>query len=119
MIMNEAVRRAGDETLIIFSDGDCIPPAHFVARHLAVHEPLSFHLAGAIRLSKEDSQKLTETDVDAGVYESLGTSKDWKILRLLFKFDREDLIFNIVNAYPHNSFLDCRYQWAKKSRLRC
>lgn len=27
MIMNEAVRGAGDETLLIFSDGDCIPPA--------------------------------------------------------------------------------------------
>lgn len=81
MIMNEAVRRAGDEILLIFSDGDCIPPAHFVARHLEVHEPLSFHVAGAIRLSKEDSQRLTETDVNTGAYEGLGTSKDWKILR--------------------------------------
>lgn len=80
-IMNEAVRRAGSETLLIFSDGDCIPPAHFVARHLEVHEPLSFHVGGAFRLSREVTEKIKEQEVTSGYFEGLGTSKDWKGLR--------------------------------------
>jgi len=36
-IQNEAARRGGDEDLLVFSDGDCIPPAHFVERHLSAH----------------------------------------------------------------------------------
>ena len=79
--MNEAVRRAGDETLLIFSDADCIPPAEFVARHLEAHEPWSFHVAGAFRLPQDVSESLTEEDVDAGRFEGLGSPKDWKILR--------------------------------------
>jgi GT2 family glycosyltransferase len=80
-IMNEAVRCAGDEALLIFTDGDCIPPPYFIERHLEVHEPLSFHVAGAFYLSEEISKRLTEADVDAGAYEGLGTPRDWKVLR--------------------------------------
>jgi glycosyltransferase involved in cell wall biosynthesis len=79
-IMNEAVRRAGDEKLLIFTDGDCIPPAHFVARHLEVHEPLSFHVGGASRLSREISERITESDVDSGEYEDFGTAEDRKVM---------------------------------------
>jgi glycosyltransferase involved in cell wall biosynthesis len=72
-IQNEAVRRGGGEDLLIFSDGDCIPPAHFVERHLRAHEPLSFQVAGGVRLTREVSEGITEADVDSGRFEALIT----------------------------------------------
>jgi glycosyltransferase involved in cell wall biosynthesis len=75
-VLNEAVRRSTGEPLLIFSDGDCIPPAHFVERHIAAHAPRSLHVGGAIRLSREESEGLTEADVDAGRYEALGGAAD-------------------------------------------
>lgn len=80
-ILNEAVRRGGEEPLLIFSDGDCIPPADFVARHVEAHEPLSFHVGGAYRMTHDVSEGLTEADVDAGRYEILGTARDRRDLR--------------------------------------
>jgi glycosyltransferase involved in cell wall biosynthesis len=81
-IMNEAVRRARDESLLIFSDADCVPPAHFVERHLAVHEPWSFHVAGGYRLDRETSEALTEEDIDRGSFESLRSEEDRKALQI-------------------------------------
>lgn len=79
-ILNEAVRRSDGEPLLVFSDGDCIPPATFVARHLAAHAPRSLQVGGAYRLTEEASASLAEADVDAGRYESLGTAADRKDL---------------------------------------
>ena len=79
-IQNEAVRRGGGEDLLIFSDGDCIPPAHFVERHLSAHEPLSFQVAGAVRLTHEVSERITEADVDSGRFESLMAPADRRAL---------------------------------------
>lgn len=82
-ISNAAVRRTQGERLLIFVDGDCIPPAHFVARHLGVHEPWSFHVGGAYRLSRTVSSSITESDVDAGRFESLGGPEHMRqLLRL-------------------------------------
>lgn len=69
--LNEAVRRGPPAPLLIFSDGDCIPPAHFVERHVQAHEPASLHVAGAWRLDRGQSEALTEADVDAGRFEGL------------------------------------------------
>jgi len=80
-ILNEAIRQSDGEPLIIFSDGDCIPPAQFVERHLAVHAPLSFHVGGAVRLSKEAAASLTEDDIDSGRHETLVTPADLADLR--------------------------------------
>ena len=80
-ILNEAVRQSPAAPLLIFSDGDCIPPAHFVERHLAVHEPRSFHVAGAFRLTQEQSEGISEADVDAGRYEGLGSLANRRELR--------------------------------------
>ncbi|MDJ0972955.1 MAG: glycosyltransferase [Planctomycetota bacterium] len=80
-ILNEAVREAEDEPLLVFSDGDCVPPASFVAKHIDVHEPWSFHVGGCYRLSREDSEALTEADIDAGRHETLGTAEHEKDLR--------------------------------------
>lgn len=79
-IMNEAVRREGDEALLIFSDGDCIPPAHFVARHIEAHESWSFHVAGCFRLSEAASLSVSEAKVEAGTFETLGSPEDFRTL---------------------------------------
>ena len=80
--LNESVRRAGDESLLVFSDGDCVPPAHFVERHIEVHEPWSFHVGGGIRWNKELSARLTTNDVESGRFEAFTTADDWKPLRI-------------------------------------
>ena len=80
-ILNEAIRQSHGEPLLVFSDGDCIPPAHFVARHLEAHEPRSFHVGGVYRLTEEASAAIDEAAVDAGRFESLGTSIDLRWLR--------------------------------------
>lgn len=82
-IVNEAVRRSKGEPLLIFSDGDCIPPAHFVEHHVSVHEPWSFHVGGAYRLSQEASEAITAEDVDAGRFEMLGDETHRRALRRL------------------------------------
>ena len=82
-IVNEAVYQEGVEPLLIFADGDCIPPAYFVERHLAAHEPWSYHVGGAHRLAKEISATLTAEDVDSGRFETLGDATHRKALRRL------------------------------------
>jgi glycosyltransferase involved in cell wall biosynthesis len=80
-ILNEAARRADGERLLVFTDGDCVPPAHFVARHLEAHEHRSFHVGGVILLTEAATAGLTEADVDAGRYEALATEADLRSLR--------------------------------------
>ena len=75
-ILNEAVRRDGEASLFVFTDGDCIPPATFVERHLAAHQPWSFAVGGAIRLDEARSAQLDAAAVDAGAYEHLATDAD-------------------------------------------
>lgn len=82
-IMNEAVRRTKGEEVLVFSDGDCIPPAHFVEHHLNAFEPWSFHVGGAYRLSKDVSAKIAADDVDTGWFETLGGPEHEKALRRL------------------------------------
>jgi GT2 family glycosyltransferase len=80
-ILNEAVRQSPLTELLLFTDGDCVPPAHFVERHLAAHEALSFHVAGAYRLSRECTEGLDEDAVAAGTYEGLGSAENLRELR--------------------------------------
>ncbi len=79
--LNEGVRHSESEPLLIFSDGDCVPPARFVESHLAAHEPMSFHVAGAYRLSQEVTEGLTDAMIDSGAFEGLGSEKDRRALR--------------------------------------
>jgi GT2 family glycosyltransferase len=80
-VLNEGVRRSPAAPLLVFSDGDCIPPARFVERHLGAHEPRSFHVAGAWRLSQEESDGLGEADVDRGAFEALRPRESLRVLR--------------------------------------
>jgi glycosyltransferase involved in cell wall biosynthesis len=81
-ILNAAVRVAGDEPLLVFTDGDCIPPAHFVESHLSVHEPWSFHVGGCYRLTREVSEGIGAEDVASGRLAQLGTAADRRDLRV-------------------------------------
>lgn len=80
-IINEAVRRGPLAPLLIFSDGDCLPPAAYVERHLAVHEPMSFHVGGVWRLTEEQCRDLDEAAIDAGAFEGLRTEKSARDIR--------------------------------------
>jgi glycosyltransferase involved in cell wall biosynthesis len=71
-ILNEAVRRSAGEPLLVFTDGDCVPPATFLEGHVHAHGPRSFAVGGAVKLTKAPSEALTEADIDAGRHERLG-----------------------------------------------
>jgi glycosyltransferase involved in cell wall biosynthesis len=80
-ILNEAVRRSPEAPLLIFSDGDCIPPRHFVERHLAAHEDRSFHVGGAYRLDRATSEGIDEEAVETGSFEACRLPENEKELR--------------------------------------
>jgi glycosyltransferase involved in cell wall biosynthesis len=80
-IVNEAVRRGGDAPLVLVSDGDCLPPARFVERHVAAHRPRSFAVGGAVWLDDVTSASLRPEDVDAGKFEACVTPADRRDLR--------------------------------------
>lgn len=75
-ILNECVRRSDGEPLLLFTDGDCAPPARFIERHLAAHGPRSFAVGGATKLDRATTEKLSEADVDAGRHEHLSSFAD-------------------------------------------
>lgn len=74
-IVNEALRMAPGPRLVIFTDGDCVPPARFVERHLIAHAPRSFHVGGCVRWSQEVSAALRPEHVDDGSFE--GWREPW------------------------------------------
>ncbi|MFP4624157.1 MAG: glycosyltransferase [Gemmatimonadota bacterium] len=65
VILNRATVAASAEYLI-FSDGDCIPRADFVATHARLAAPGTFLSGGAVRLPAPVSAVITEADVAAG-----------------------------------------------------
>lgn len=72
-VLNRAVRRSQGEPLIVFTDGDCVPPATYVERHIAAHGPRTFHVAGGVFLDEATSAGLTPEDIAAGRHERLLT----------------------------------------------
>jgi glycosyltransferase involved in cell wall biosynthesis len=96
-IVNQALRVSPPAPLVIFTDGDCVPPARFVERHLAAHAPRSFHVAGCVRWSKETSERLTEADVDSGAFESWITDADRRDLAIRARKSRWGTFFRRKN----------------------
>lgn len=64
-ILNRAILEARGEYLI-FSDGDCVPRADFVATHVALARRGKALSGGCIRLPLEASHALTEQDIFSG-----------------------------------------------------
>lgn len=48
---------------VIFSDGDCVPPPHFVARHLALAEPGVFLAGNRVLLSERFTRRVLQEGI--------------------------------------------------------
>jgi GT2 family glycosyltransferase len=80
-ILNEAVRRSDGEPLLLFTDGDCVPPARFLEGHLEVHGPRTFAVGGARKIERDESATVDEALVAAGGHEHMGSLADRLDLR--------------------------------------
>lgn len=69
-ILNRAIL-AADGDYLIFSDGDCIPRADFVATHLRLAERGRFLSGGYLKLPLEISQAINTDDVRSGRFAEL------------------------------------------------
>lgn len=71
--LNNAVRKArGDQ--LVFIDGDCIPYADMIRRHVEAFDPARYCVAGYVRLTLEQSQALTRERVAEGAHEHLASA---------------------------------------------
>ncbi len=64
-ILNRAIAAAGADYLV-FSDGDCIPRADFLAVHAALAAKGRFLSGGYVKLPLKVSRAVTRTDVETG-----------------------------------------------------
>ncbi len=71
-ILNRAIEAAPGDYLV-FSDGDCIPRADFVACHAALARARCLLSGGCVRLPMDLSQRITVDDVVAG----RATDRQW------------------------------------------
>lgn len=71
-VLNQAVL-ATDADYLIFSDGDCVPRADFVATHAAHARPGRFLSGGYFKLTAETSRKITP-DI---IFKGQATSPEW------------------------------------------
>lgn len=86
-ILNRAIEAASGEYLV-FSDGDCIPRADFVATHLAMRRPGRFLSGGYFKLPRAVSEAIAEPDIESGrAFDpawlvARGTPRDHKLWKL-------------------------------------
>jgi glycosyltransferase involved in cell wall biosynthesis len=73
-IMNQAIL-ATDAQYLIFSDGDCIPRADFVATHISRAQPRRFLSGGYFKLPRETSAKIDE----AVILDGRATDPKWLV----------------------------------------
>ena len=73
---------ACDADYVIFSDGDCVPPAHFVSRHLALAEHGCFLSGNRILLSESFTAHVLRRQVPI---------HEWGTLRWLAAWARRDV----------------------------
>ena len=98
-ILNRALRRARADYLV-FSDGDCIPRADFVATHLAAREPGRFLSGGYFKLPLAVSEAITEANIASGrAFDpawlvAAGVPRDHK----LWKLSARGAIATLLNA---------------------
>jgi glycosyltransferase involved in cell wall biosynthesis len=70
-ILNKALA-ATEADYLIFSDGDCVPRADFVASHVALGRPGRYLSGGCFRLTQEATRALTCEQILAGRATDLG-----------------------------------------------
>lgn len=79
-IANEAVK-VSEGSIILLSDGDCIPNENFVKAHAESSGPKRFCTGGYVRLSPEYCRTMTRENVAAGDYEHQMTKADARRFR--------------------------------------
>jgi glycosyltransferase involved in cell wall biosynthesis len=69
--VNAAVRRARELGCdhLLFTDGDCLPAADLLERHLWATRPARFVAGGVVRLSRAASEALLPADIESGAFE--------------------------------------------------
>lgn len=97
VILNSAVRRCPESELLIFTDGDCIPPQRFVSTHLQQHCTYSFHVAGAYRLTQSLTASLEENMVRSGHFETLMATDQIKDLKKRWRKSKWGTFFRRKN----------------------
>lgn len=65
VILNRAIE-ASRADYLVFSDGDCIPRADFLAVHAAMRRPRRFLSGGYVKLPRDVSHAITADDIAAG-----------------------------------------------------
>src|SRR5947207_6516121 len=75
-ILNESVRQSEGEPLLVFTDGDCVPPAAFLEGHVAAHGVRTFAVGGAVKVGRDASATIDEAAIDRGDHERLATFSD-------------------------------------------
>lgn len=97
-ILNKAIVRSTGEYLI-FTDGDCIPPPHFIANHVRFSEKGYFLSGGYIKLPMSLSKSLTRDDILSGH----ATDPVWLAKHgmgwnpKLLKLTRSEFLANLLN----------------------
>jgi len=104
VILNRAILAAAGDYLI-FSDGDCIPRADFVATHLRFAEPARFLSGSYIHLSLALSEALTADDVRTGRFATAGWLlahgfRQWKKLPRLWQLPGVATAADVVTNLP-------------------
>lgn len=98
--LNRAIRRSTGEHLL-FLDGDCVPPPHWVARHVdALESGRAFATAGYVYLSLEQSQQLDEATITANRLAPLCTDE---LRRWFGKKHRLEVVYDFLRKRrkPH------------------
>ena len=72
--VNRAVLASRGE-YFVFSDGDCIPPADFVERHVAAGRPGAFVVGGHVRMDEATSLAITPEAIARGEVERLVSAR--------------------------------------------
>lgn len=78
LISNKAILAAQGDYLIFF-DGDCIPPPHCIATHVAAAEYRRYVAGGKIPLNEKLTARLTVSDVSSGYLDRFGLWWVWGI----------------------------------------
>jgi glycosyltransferase involved in cell wall biosynthesis len=98
-ILNRAITLS-DADYLIFTDGDCIPRADFVATHIELAEPRRFLSGGVVWLPKDTSRAITRADVTSGRVAQAGwlRAHGWKGGRRRLRLVRNEVAATVLDA---------------------
>ncbi|HEX6745711.1 MAG TPA: glycosyltransferase family 2 protein [Longimicrobium sp.] len=85
---------------LIFTDGDCIPRADFVATHLRLAKPGRFLSGGYLKLPRAVSEAITPDDVRSGRVADPGwlRARGWNPGRRTLRLTRSRLLATLLDA---------------------